>query len=110
LEPLITREPQEVFMSEILAFQAIVIVCGTLGFVACLRFLRHFLELRQHRSLRVPADGLTVRLDRIEAVVETTALEVERIAEANRFIAKLLAERAEPGMPLNKPERVITPH
>jgi hypothetical protein len=42
--------------------------------------------------------------------VDTTALEVERIAEANRFMAKLLADRATPGAPLPKPERVITPH
>ena len=97
-------------MSEMLAFQAIVIVCCTFGFIASLRFLRHFLELRQQRSLRVPADELTVRLDRIEGVVETTALEVERIAEANRFIAKLLADRVDPGRPLTAPERQITPH
>jgi hypothetical protein len=97
-------------MSEILAFQAVVFVCGTTAFVASLRFLRRFLELKQERSLRAPPDGLTDRLDRIESVVEATALEVERISEANRFMAKLLADRAQPGRPLIKPERVITPH
>jgi len=30
--------------------------------------------------------------DRIEVIVEATALEVERISEGNRFMAKLLAE------------------
>lgn len=37
--------------------------------------------------------GLEARLARIEHVVEATAVEVERIAEAQRFAAKLLAEQ-----------------
>jgi hypothetical protein len=60
--------------------------------------------------VRASADGLTDRLERIEQTVEATAIEVERISEANRFMAKLLADRAEPGRPLVKPERVIAPH
>ena len=97
-------------MREILAFQAILFVCGTTAFVASLRFLSRYLELRHERSLAVPTTGLPERLDRIEAVVEATALEVERISEANRFIAKLLADRAAPTIPPVRPERVITPH
>ena len=34
------------------------------------------------------------RFSRLEDAVETIAVEVERIAEAQRFSAKLLAERA----------------
>ena len=97
-------------MSDFLAFQAITIVCGTTITVASLWFLRRYLELRHERSLRAPSEALTDRLDRIESVVDATAIEVERIAEANRFIAKLLADRVEPPRPLSKPERVITPH
>jgi len=97
-------------MSEILAFQAILFVCATTAFVASLRFLRRFLELKHERLLRAPADGIMERLDRIEAGIEATALEVERVAEAHRFTARLLAERVEPVKPLSKPERVITPH
>lgn len=98
-------------MSEILAFQAILFVCGTTAFVASLRFFRRFLELRQERVLRRPPDEISERLERIEMAVESTALEVERIAEANRFVAKLLAESRGPVSPLAKPpERVITPH
>ncbi len=49
-------------------------------------------------------------MDKIEATVESTALEVERMSEANRFIAKLLSERVgTPRIPA-PPERVITPH
>lgn len=37
--------------------------------------------------------GIAARLARIEQTVEATAVEVERIAEAQRFAAKLLAEQ-----------------
>jgi hypothetical protein len=97
-------------MSDMMTFQAIVIACGTTAFVASLWFLRRFLELKHERALRNPSERLTDRLDRIETVVDATAIEVERIAEANRFIAKLLADRVEPTRPLARPERVITPH
>jgi len=98
-------------MSEILAFQAILFVCGTTALVATLRFGRRFLELRHARLLHIPDAELVERLARIEAAVESTAVEVERIAEANRFVAKVLSERIVPTTPLGKsPERVITPH
>jgi hypothetical protein len=43
---------------------------------------------------QLPAD-LTERLARLEQVGETTALEVERIGEGQRFVTKLLTERAD---------------
>ena len=50
-------------------------------------------------------------LARIEQAVETTAIEVERIGEAERFTSKLLAERpASDARPASHPARVITPH
>ena len=98
-------------MNEIMAFQATLIVCGTVSFVATLRFVRRYLELRHERQLRAPTDDLSERLARIESTVEATALEVERVAEANRFVAKVLSERVAPPASLSRaPERVITPH
>ncbi|MEP7001578.1 MAG: hypothetical protein ABI969_13920, partial [bacterium] len=44
------------------------------------------------------------RFDRLEQAVESIAIEVERISEAQRFAAKLLAERHEP-----TPERLREP-
>lgn len=96
-------------MSDIMGLQKVALLCGTVVFVAGLQFLRRYLELRHERSLRTPSD-LTQRLDRIEAAVETTALEIERLSESNRFISKLLADRADPMPMLNRPERAITPH
>jgi hypothetical protein len=98
-------------MSEILLIQVVFIICGTTAFAASLRFLRRVLELRHERALRAPPQDVSERLERIETAVETTAIEVERMAEANRFMAKLLAERhGLISVPVNPPERVITPH
>jgi hypothetical protein len=97
-------------MPEILAFEAVLFICGTCAFVASLRFLRRFIELRHERSLAASTTELRERLDRIENAVESTALEVERISEANRFVAKLLAERSGVPNPQSRPERIITPH
>ena len=90
------------------------IVGMTVAFATSVRALVRYLEIRrQTQSSVAPADlrEMEERLARIEAVVETTAVEVERIAEANRFMSKLLAERTVPVMPrVGQPERVITPH
>ena len=94
---------------EFLAFQAVTIICATAAFVASLRFVRQYLELRSTRRI-APPPAQDDRLDRIEMIVEATAVEVERISEANRFMAKLLAERAGAPAPSSRPERVITPH
>ena len=52
--------------------------------------------------VQIPSD-VTSRLERIEQAVEAVAIEVERIAEAQRFSAKLMADqralsRGEPGL------------
>jgi hypothetical protein len=53
-------------------------------------------------------------LEHLVNAVDAIAVEVERISEAQRFTAKVLAERAEaaPGASriAGTPERVITPH
>jgi hypothetical protein len=94
----------------ILAFQALLFICGTVAFLGSLQFVRRLLELRQERTPpSIPAAELQERLERIEMTVEATAIEVERISEANRFMAKLLADRSA-SAPSGGPERVITPH
>lgn len=54
------------------------------------------------------------RFHRLEEAVDTIAVEIERISEAQRFAAKLLVERAgeaaQSNLPTAKiPERIITP-
>ena len=72
--------------------------------------LRRYLELKQEKRVPTSIDGLSERLERIELTVEATAVEMERISEANRFMSKLLADRSAPPQPPSRPERVITPH
>ena len=97
-------------MSDILVLQVVVIACGTIAFGASLRFLRRYLELKHEHQVPRSLEGLSERLERIELTVEATAIEVERISEANRFMSKLLADRSAPPQPPSRPERVITPH
>ena len=56
---------------------------------------------------------IETRFERLEALTEMTALEIERIAEGQRFTTKLLSERASPSaLPAttSDPGRVRTPH
>ena len=92
-----------------LTFYIALFVCGTIAFVASLRLLRRVVELKHERSLSASMTELREHLERIESAVDATALEVERVSEANRFVAKLLADRSSVPLP-SRPERVITPH
>jgi hypothetical protein len=68
------------------------------------------IERRASRTL--PAD-LEQRLARIEYAVESTAVEVERIGESQRFLTRMLTERGradDVGRVAAAPERIITPH
>jgi hypothetical protein len=47
----------------------------------------------------LPSRDIEERLDRIERAVESIAVEVERVSEGQRFVTKLLAERAPTKLP-----------
>ncbi|MDQ6830041.1 MAG: hypothetical protein M3081_14385 [Gemmatimonadota bacterium] len=59
--------------------------------------------VQRWRSKRYDFEKLEARLAHIESIVETSALDVERIAESHRFTAKLLAERSAAGRPIELP-------
>jgi hypothetical protein len=76
-----------------------------------------YIKLKRFEREQPPAPGptrndalLATRLDRIEQVMEATSLEVERITEGQRFLAKTVAEPRAVAPPARAPERVITPH
>ena len=50
--------------------------------------------MHRRQSTALPNQDVIRRLERIEQIVDSTAVEVERLAESNRFVAKLLAERS----------------
>ena len=59
--------------------------------------VRAYVKSRERR-LELPAPNFENdrRLERIEAAVESMAIEIERISEGQRFVTKLLAERPGP--------------
>lgn len=72
-----------------------------------LRKVEH--ENRHLHPGRLPAE-LEARLARIEQIVETTAIEVERVSEAQRYVARQIAEQA-PRIPSPRASgKVDTPH
>ena len=99
-------------------FIGIIAIVAVVALATSLTFLRRVLEMRHERFMRgaessPSLETLSKRLDRIENAVDATSLEVERIAESSRFMAKLLAERGEAGPSATRgkvPEKVITPH
>ena len=87
------------------------VVTSTLG-----RALLRWIDLRrpstsidESRLLDALSD-VRDRLAQLERTVEASAVELERIGEADRYIAKLVAERMPPAVPAPRAERVITPH
>ena len=66
---------------------------------------------RQVTGPAVPAlEEIAQRLGRMEQALDATAVEVERISEAQRFTTKLLVERGHQGAIENARARVVTPH
>ena len=64
------------------------------GTIMVTTITRAWLLSRGNRALpNRRLDALEGRLERIEQAIDTVAVEVERISEAQRFTSKLLAER-----------------
>lgn len=82
--------------NEVLAFAQvaviIVLLTGTLSAIT-VGLVRGLSPKRKPLEIN---DAQNLQLQQLQQSVDAIAVEVERIAEAQRFSAKLLAERAEP--------------
>jgi len=85
---------------ERLILNDIFMFAGVITFMGCVTGIIITI-LKQRRVKGLPTADLerrlnevTDRLTRIETAVDSTALEVERIAEGQRFTTRLLAERS----------------
>jgi hypothetical protein len=84
-----------------------------LGFVVVISLGRTVRALIERRGANAPKElrEINDRLTRIEQAVDSMAIEVERVAEAQRYTARILTDRhdiaAEPSRQLGK---VVTPH
>jgi hypothetical protein len=73
--------------------QVAAIAAGLLGAV-CAISVATFRAVRRTEQSHLPATAdVTGRLDQLQQAVDAIAVEVERIAEAQRFTARLEAER-----------------
>ena len=75
--------------------------------VGIYRLTLAFLTRKSDRAL---PEELERRLARIEHATESTAIEVERIGESQRYLTRVVSERLGAGQQKAAPERVITPH
>jgi hypothetical protein len=73
---------------------ALGVICSSCVVFTAMNLISRHVSERRVSSRAAPPDEVLRQLERIESIVETTALEVERLAESNRFVAKLLSERA----------------
>jgi hypothetical protein len=83
--------------SEIIAFAQVavivVLLAGALSVIVV--GLVRGLSIKPKRGI---SDAQNLQLEQLQQSVDAIAVEVERIAEAQRFSAKLLAERADPAL------------
>ena len=78
---------------EVLAFAFAFAALGV-GARLLLPLVRAFAKRLEQRGegARIPAD-VTSRLERMEQAIDSIAIEVERISEAQRFTTKLLSDK-----------------
>lgn len=83
---------------DVISFAAVATVIVVLLGVVSLIGVWVVRSLRQNSAPPEISNRLQIeeRFDQIQQAVDAIAVEVERITEAQRFSAKLLAERAEP--------------
>ncbi len=67
--------------------------------IPIIRAITKRLERGSQAALQQPSPEVLSRLERIEQGVDAIAVEVERIAEAQRFSAKLMADQKKPALP-----------
>jgi hypothetical protein len=92
----------------------LVVIMSTAGFVAIALGARVLWRMGSRQKTMSESYRDDGRMQRLETAVDTIAIEVERISEAQRFMVGLMSEslparRAEVAAPL-RPERVNTPH
>jgi hypothetical protein len=94
-------------MEELMLFVGLMATLGCITKVILTALNRR----RPLNAVATPAmDDIAQRLGRMEQAIDATAVEVERISEAQRFTTKLLVERGHQAPVEGGRARVITPH
>ena len=113
--PLCNLSPREYYMILFGAAGAMALVVGLVSAWLGAHFGARRAVRRALRDAGIPLTPVVeAQLRQLGESVDAIALEVERIAEAQRFAAKLMVERNErdrlPAAPPPREPRVITPH
>lgn len=74
-------------------------MCGSAVLITAMLLIARHISQRRLSSQALPNVEIAARLERIEHTVEATAIEVERLSEASRFVAKLLAGKTDSPRP-----------
>ena len=82
----------EKIVSDILVFAGLMAILGCVTGII-ITFLKRGSRQLPSRELSMRLDDIVEHLGRLENAVDATAVEVERISEAQRFTTKLLADR-----------------
>jgi hypothetical protein len=103
---------ERVILEDILAFAATIVGMGCFTGIVIAWLRRRGKQQLQSPELMNRLADISERLDRLDGSIDTIAVEVERISEAQRFTAKVLVERAErPAIAeLSRPVSSKTPH
>jgi hypothetical protein len=105
-------------MHDNVLFEILVFV-GILTAMGCVTSIAHGILKRWRtrpaelgRDVSASLNDISQRLARLEQTMDTTAVEIERISEGQRFTTKLLFERSGSQAPAapDPSRRVITPH
>ena len=90
-------------------FALLLFMFSSMALFATYRIIMRWLD-RKRVAPSPDLHALEDRLTRIEQIVESTAIEVERVAEGQRFTTKVLVERSGELPQPRSAGRVITPH
>src|SRR6478752_3642371 len=92
--------------------EEILVFAGMMATLGCLTKINPSVLNRRRPELKTSStlDEMSQRLARIEQAVDATAVEVERISEAQRFTTKLLVEKGHQNPAESSRAKVITPH
>jgi hypothetical protein len=101
---------RDVFLFLGLAFGPVTLLIGTLWIVALKRAQRAEAMLDRLMLTQQIRGESKEPTSRVMEALDSLAVEVERISEAQRFTARILAERHDPHRPSSMPARIITPH
>lgn len=92
----------------------LLVFSGLMATLGCVMKLILLVVDRRKRHLKESSvatiEEMAQRLARMEQAMEATAIEVERISEAQRFTTKLLVEKGHQGPGEASRAKIVTPH